>query len=375
MGVRFLSCVLLSFLLLGCPVFAATPGQGTTIAQLVVFMRSSIKQKLPDIEVSKYLSKMKLSEKLDASTIEELQSEGLGPKTVAALKVLMTETSSLPAPVALPLAGNDAPKPPPIPPPPYEEEQKLIGDMTEYALSYAKRLPDFLCTQVTRRYVDPRFRDSWITMDTVIAKVSYTEGHENYEVKLVNNTLVENKTLESLNGAISTGEFGSVMEKIFDPRTKAEFHFDHWGKLRGKLMYVFNYAVEQDLSDYSIEFDRKMRIITAYKGLIYVDKAQHQIHRVTAEAVDIPASFPVRAASSVVDYDIATIGTMDFMLPMRAEVRMKDAEAAIKNNIDFRSYRKFGAESEIHYEDILDDDGKTDGKTKETPAVPEPAKK
>ena len=201
----------------------------------------------------------------------------------------------------------------------------------------------------------------------------YTEGHEKYEVKLINNTMVENKSMDSLSGAISTGEFGSVMQKIFEPQTGAEFHFERWGKLRGKLMYVFNYAVEQSRSDYSIEFDRKMRIVTAYKGLIYVDKEHHQIQRITAEAADIPASFPVRSAGSVVDYDMATIGTRDYMLPMRAEVRMRDAEVAIKNNIEFRSYRKFGVESEIKYDDIPDTPD--DSKTKETPVGPEPPKK
>ncbi len=354
---------------LSCVAALAASAPGYSVAQLLTFMRSSIQQKTPDQDVAKYVAKMKLSEKLDAATIEQLQSEGLGPKTVAALKEQMASTSALKPPVAV----QEAPKPAPIPPPPYEEEQKVIGDMTEYALNYAKRLPDFLCTQVTRRYADPRFRDSWINVDTVIAKVSYTDGHENYEVKLINNTMVENKSMESLSGAVSTGEFGSVMEKIFEPRTGAEFHFERWGKLRGKLMYVFNYAVEQSRSDYSIEFDRKMRIIAAYKGLIYVDKEQHRIQRVTTEAIDLPASFPVRSVSSIVDYDTAVIGTTAFMLPMRAEVKMRDTDVAIRNNIDFRSYRKFGAESEIKYDDIPDTPD--DAKTKETPAAPEPPKK
>ena len=358
-------CVLL---LCGSALWGADGGQGLTVAQLTAFMRSSIQQKTDDREVAKYLSHMKLSEKLDASVVEQLQSEGLGPKSVAALKELMSETSSLPVPAVV----QAAPKPAPIPPPSYEEEQKVISDMTEYALNYAARLPNFLCTQVTRRYADPRFRGSWINMDTVVAKVSYTEGHENYEVKLVNNTMVENKTMESLNGAISTGEFGSVMEKLFEPRTGAEFHFERWATLRGKRVYVFNYNVEQSRSDYSIEYDRKIRIITAYKGLIYVDKAEHKIQRITAEAADVPESFPVRAAGSVVDYDIAMIGATPYMLPMRAEVKMRDADAAIRNNIEFRSYRKFGAETEIRYDDIPDE--APDSKNQETPAKPDAPK-
>ena len=142
-----------SALMLSCAVVWAASGQGYTVAQLLAFMRSSIQQKLPDQEVAKYVSKMKLTEKLDPSTIEQLQSDGLGPKTVAALKEQMSTTSALQSPPVV----REAAKPAPIPGPPYEDEQKIIGEMTEYALNYAKRLPDFLCTQVTRRYADPRF--------------------------------------------------------------------------------------------------------------------------------------------------------------------------------------------------------------------------
>ncbi len=339
-----------AFLLTGAALFGASAAQGITVAQLVAFMRSSISQKLPDKDVAQSVAHLKLSEKLDPSTVEQLQSEGLGPKTIAALKEQMTATSSLSTPVVL----KEAPKPAPIPPPTYEEEQQVISDMTDYALNYTKRLPDFLCTQVTRRYADPRFRDSWISLDTVVAKLSYQDGHENYEVKLVNDTMVQNKSMESLSGAVSTGEFGSMMYEIFDARSGAEFHFERWGTLRKQRVYVFSYAIEQSRSKYSIEFDKKVRIVTAYKGLVYVDKANHKITRMTAEAVDIPADFPVRAASSIIDYDTVAIGTRDFMVPIRAEVRMKDSEAAIKNNIEFRSYRKFGADTEIHYDIIPD---------------------
>lgn len=337
-------------LLTGAVLSAASASQEVTIAQLTAFMRTSISNKLPDKEVADYVVHMKLSQKLDPSLVEELQSEGLGPKTIAALKQQITLTANMAAPVV----AKEAPKPTPIPPPSYEESQQVISDMTDYALNYTKGLPDFLCTQVTRRYADPRFRDSWISLDTVIAKLSYQDGHEDYEVKLVNDTMVQNKSMEALNGAISTGEFGSMMYEIFEPRSGAEFHFERWGTLRKQRVYVFSYAIEQNRSRYSIEFDKKQRIVAAYKGLVYVSKASHKITRITAEAVDMPPDFPVRAASSIIDYDMVAIGPSQFMLPVRAEARLRDSEAAVRNDIEFRSYRKFGAESEIRYDDIPD---------------------
>src|SRR6476469_5241206 len=80
-----------------------------TVNQLREFLRSSIQLKTPDQDTAKYLKSVKLAERLDDLTIEELQGQGLGPKTVAALKNMRDATASLKV---------AAPEPPPPPPPP-----------------------------------------------------------------------------------------------------------------------------------------------------------------------------------------------------------------------------------------------------------------
>jgi hypothetical protein len=65
------------------------------------------------------------------------------------------------------------------------------------------------------------------------------------------------------------------------------------------------------------------------------------------------------------DYDLASIGAQEFMLPLKAQVRMRQGKLLAKNDVEFRLYRKFTAEAEIKYDtpDALPDD-----KTKEQPA-------
>src|SRR5262249_1989718 len=115
-----------------------------TIEQLLAFVRSSIKLKQPDKEVAAYLVKLKLVEKLDERTVEDLQGEGAGPKTVAALNELAAGSAALPKPQA----KAARPLPPPIPPPSPEEQQAVISEVRDYAANYSKSLPDFICTQV-----------------------------------------------------------------------------------------------------------------------------------------------------------------------------------------------------------------------------------
>src|ERR1051325_5551147 len=136
---------------------AVSMAQSMTVAKLLAFLESSEKfmaeGKMTDKEVADFVGKVKLTEKLDDRTIEDLQSHTrLGPRTMGALRALRDRTQTLVA--AAPVIAPPAPV---LPPPPSSEEQAaILTEVREYALSYSKRLPDFICTQVTRRYEAPK---------------------------------------------------------------------------------------------------------------------------------------------------------------------------------------------------------------------------
>jgi len=71
-----------------------------TVEQLVSFVRSAIQLKQPDRQVASYLGTVILTQRLDDITIEDLQGEGAGPKTVEALKALREASQTLSAPPA-----------------------------------------------------------------------------------------------------------------------------------------------------------------------------------------------------------------------------------------------------------------------------------
>ena len=62
---------------------------GYTVEQIKAFIRSAIQLKNPDKEVAATLRKMKLSERLDLNTVETLQGEGAGPRTVEAGEIII----------------------------------------------------------------------------------------------------------------------------------------------------------------------------------------------------------------------------------------------------------------------------------------------
>jgi len=333
----------------------AMPAQSLSIQQLKSFLESSVKMKQTDKEVAGFLAKAKLSEKLDDRTIEDLQSLGIGPKTVAVLRVLRDQSQGMA------LAGPVAPeaKPAPKPPPSAEEQAAILGDVREYALNYSRTLPDYICTQVTRRYGalipggryggrhgdDPR----WQLLDTLTIRLSYFDQKEDYKLILVNNT-VTREDLNRMGGTTSAGDFGSMMRQIFEPATEAHFEWDHWATMRGRLSYVFGYHVIQERSQWRINYNREMEIISAYSGLAYVDAETHQVLRITLEAVDIPSTFPIRHAEDVLDYDYQTIGDQKFLLPLKGQVRLSTSDDMTRNENEFRLYHKYSSESEIKYD-------------------------
>jgi hypothetical protein len=322
-----------------------------TVAQLKGMVESSVKLGHPDKKVAEYVKSVKLTEKLDEEAVEDLQAAGAGPKTVEALKALVTSSSSLPAAAAAP------PKPvvKEIPPPPPEDAERALKEAQEYAAEYTKKLPNFICTQVTRRYVDPSGMEFWALEDTIVSKLTYFENHEDYKVVLLNNRVMDT-SMDKLGGATSTGEFGSMMREIFAPSTAAHFQFERWGTLRGHRMYVFSYRVDQPRSQWHVVYEKAYDVVPGYKGLIYVDRDTSAIMRITLEAVDLPASFPIQQASSTLDYDLAEIAGTQYVVPIKSVMRLRTGRMLSKNDIEFRFYKKFGAEATIKIGDALTED-------------------
>jgi len=89
------------------------------------------------------------------------------------------------------------------------------------------------------------------------------------------------------------------------------------------------------------------------------------VTRVTLEAENIPASFPVKRADTVLDYDYSDISGHNFLLPLKAEVIMAADDYTTKNDTEFRLYRKYSASSDIKF-DSEEVPPLPDDKTKET---------
>jgi hypothetical protein len=387
-----------SFMLLMAGVLLAQETQ-MNVAQLADFVRSELAlHHDTDKQIGAEVRKIQLTEKLTDKTILDLQAQGAGPKTVEALRLLRDQTANMKPPTHdatySPATAPDqavstesptaslAAKAPPIPPPNSVQQQEILQSIRDYALNYTKNLPNFFCVEVTRQYIDPNAGSNYRNAGTILARVGYNEGMEHYNVYSVHNKLVDT-TMDAVKtgGAISTGEFGSMMREMFETKSEAEFNWDHWATLRGRRMAVFNYFIDSGHSSFSIKYgadkNDEQRIVTAYRGLIYGDPHTGEIARITFVAVDIPRTFPVSETSEILDYDLVDISGQQFVVPLSAKLLMKAGRESSKNEIEFRNYRKFEAGSTIKYD--LDPNAPPpplpDSATEEKPATTAPTKR
>ena len=355
----------------GCCLLAQV--QTMSVSRLMEWLRNPDTAHESDSALAAYLSKIRLTERLDDQTLERLRGVVLfGPKTTDALHKLRDQSKALPPPGSAPMAGSM-----PMPAIPSAAQQSaIIEEARQYAIEYSQKLPNFFCYEREQRWAAPArtaANPSWQTQDSIIKRVTYYQQKEEEKVLQHNNTYTT-ADMKSLGGSQSVGDFGNMLRGIFDPATAAVFEWSHYSRAASQLLMTFNYRVPLERSQYRLEVENR-GIRTAYHGWVKLDAKSHAVLSISVEAENIPADFPLRSASDTVDYGMQTISDQKFLLPIEADVYMSDGDQLTKNVKQFMSYRKYDISDSITFDekDLPPLPGeKTDDKKSDAPP---PAKK
>jgi hypothetical protein len=226
--------------------------------------------------------------------------------------------------------------------------------------------------QVTRREEDRTGTgDHYQSVDKLQEQLTYNDHQEKYIVQAVNGQMVEHRDHMKMGGAMSSGEFGSMMYEIFEPTTAAEFHWDRLRKLDGVIMNSYTYRVTQERSHYSIYHSGVNRtIIAGYHGAIYARQSDNVIIKITLECEDIPHDFPIKEVKSDLRYDVRKLSGHEFILPVSWQNVSRDGNALSRNTAEFSLYKKYEADTNITF--ATDDDDKDKDKKNPPPPVKKP---
>lgn len=236
--------------------------------------------------------------------------------------------------------------PKPIPPPALDEAHKLVEAARERALSYSNSLPNFMCTEETRRSVDANGDGRWKSIDTVVELLSF---HERVEARstLEVNGRTSDTSRAALKGAFSAGEFGGVLQAVFRPESKADFEWKETDELKGGTVQAYNYRVDPMNSVFRVTGSNGKEITVGFHGQVFIDSNNARARRITLAADSLPQDFPTHATSIAVDYDFVSIDGLKYLMPVGAELELKQGRReTLMNTMEFRDYKRFGGEVE-----------------------------
>jgi hypothetical protein len=329
-----------------CPAFgkAQTPPKPLTSRELVALV-----YELP-----------KHPERRDG-VVEEIRNRGIGfPLTDGMRSLVATKSGSDPLlRRTLEEAERRRVNPTASARPPDAEAQELLDRTRTATLDAAAAMPDFIVKQLIKRSYAFGTTSNWIPQDNLTIAVGYrANAGEEYKVLAVNGMPLGREARQSRDyskdvapGATSSGvEYISAVADVFKPESKTVFKFADTDVVLSRRTLVFEYEIEQSLSNLNLRADTAAATVGS-RGRVWIDRETNRVLRFEQVATEIPAGFPITAASSLIDYDWVTIGESKYLLPTHSEVLITRTDRGMsrqsRNEIRFRGYQKFGAELKI----------------------------
>ena len=230
------------------------------------------------------------------------------------------------------------------------ELRRILDGIAKRALEYSEHLPNFGCLVVTRRWVDPSGAEQWRPKDSYVELVRIVDNEEEHQVVEVDGK----RSTVGPHGMRSSGEFGGLLKMALDEAYQPQVQWKERALLGNRLVYVFAYRVERDRSVLNLSGNlfAPGSSRPAYHGLLYVEPDTLNIRRLTMVSEIPPTKSANPEVAIGIDYDYIALGQRDHVLPVQAELRVRtERGAVVMNQLEFRDYRRFSAQSNIKFDD------------------------
>jgi hypothetical protein len=284
------------------------------------------------------------------------EAPALRPLRILAILVLAS-SASLGATSTAPLSASQA---------------RILETARNYVLAYTRNLPNFICTQITNRTVSTSSegdgagpppnnitglsggmtskglsQSPLVSEDSIEEKLTYINWEEHYEVVAINGRKATKANHLGVGGAVSGGEFGTLLHAVFEQDAHTVFTWERMGRLRGRNVYIFGFQVPKEAGMPVSHINPDVQAVASYSGEVFVDAETGEVLRMASHVVDLPHDFPVKQVERSVDYTPVAIEGKIYNLPSHSELQMRDSERLYVNKIDFKDYHRFTVESTI----------------------------
>lgn len=244
--------------------------------------------------------------------------------------------------------------------PPEREGNELLERARAATLAAADAMPDFIVKQLIKRSHAFGDTNNWLPQDNLTIAVAYRANlGEQYKVLAVNGIPRAQETTQKRDyskdvdpGTTSSGvEYISAVADVFRPQSDTKFKLVDTDLIQGRHTLVYEYEVSRDLSQLTLRAGEVEPAVVGSRGKIWIDRELSRVLRFEQIATEVPPDYPIRAASTLIDYEWVAIGENKFLLPTHSEILLTNVRRGVtvqsRNEIRFRGYQKFGAELKV----------------------------
>lgn len=231
-------------------------------------------------------------------------------------------------------------------------QQAILTRITETAIRAQQQLPDFICTQRTKRSEDETGKGRrWKQRDTMEIEFSFVSHRPSWKL-LRRDGKPSSLSYDHLRaGFLSEAilQFFSLPGSLFGSEVATVFDWNRWDTLSGRRVAVFSLLVPESTSQLALSNDDGRRIV-GFHGLLYADADTAQVVRLEIQS-DLPPGFPVQDNTVAVEYGEVMIANQAFFLPARALVRARINGHLFKNETEVVRYQKYAADATVTFGD------------------------
>jgi hypothetical protein len=232
------------------------------------------------------------------------------------------------------------------------EHRAAIDAVREYALGYTKRLPNYTCSLTTRQVTRPPSltENADVRLTVVEEEIGFADSKEIRGIKRINGRGVSQQDADDEPEGMSRGEFGNLVDIIFEPATGADLRWDRAATLENRKVDVLAFHVPQPRGYLFKESRGDIRV--PFEGFVYADAQTHAVLRIQMKCTMIPDKSDIRTLDLALDYRATSVGGRDFVLPFRFVLHYMDSREDRQHTNDGRysGCRRFGAEASVRFE-------------------------
>ncbi|HYP02452.1 MAG TPA: hypothetical protein VER76_19835 [Pyrinomonadaceae bacterium] len=310
------------------------------------------------------------------AVIEEIRRRGIGFELTPGIRSVVATKSGNDALLRRTLeeAARRRANPTGYAPPSVAESAEVLANARRISLEAAKAIPDFVVKQLVTRSEARGQTQNWQVRDRLTVAVSYRESAgEQYKLLAVNglpnpSSGAERASYEQAGGSTTTGEFASLLIRIFSDEAATTFQAAASDTLRGRRTIIYNFDIKKDLARNRLLYggDGETRTTTTgLRGRIWIDRENFRVLRAEYTTTDVEPDFPIRQLDKTIDFDWVAISDRQYLLPTAAAAtfttvvpvryierggrgkftQMETVQS--RNEIRFRNYQRFGSEVKI----------------------------